>query len=197
MPNFDGIWELRGYYSTVPAGFTSMEHRFTMDIDLDGTPTPGTPFSDIACLGRDGTPIILDDWADDLTAAWIDCYPATASLGRFELWKFDEGSLNGLYISTYEVGENGTNVAGSYAASQATWTFRSLNGGVARFQLMESSFGGDAKSSPPYGTIDGAVATLLTAETSPMLARDNSYVFANIHFSQGQNEKLWRKRYRS
>jgi len=197
MPNFDGIYELRGYYSTVPAGFTSMEHRFTLDVNITRVVDPGESFADINATTRIGGSVALTDWSDDLTAAWQSCYPATASLGRFELWRFEEGSLNGLYISTYEVGENGENVAGSYAASQATWTFRSIGGGVARLQFMESSFGGDAKSSPPYGLIDGAVASLLIADGSPVLARDNTPIFANIHFSQGQNEKLWRKRFRS
>lgn len=204
MPNFDGIWELRGIYDTTPTGFPLMRHRLTVDVNVIGIPAVGTDFTSIEVDTPDETALLsLSEISDSIGALWQACYPAAAHLSQFELWKIPEGTTDAVFISQYDVGLVGTNATASKPAGQATFTFRSLEGGVARFQLMESSFTGDTKESRPYAA---AAATniadyITTGDNTPPLryfkARDNSAIFANVHFTQGQNEKLYRKRYRS
>lgn len=199
MPeHFDGIWELRLIYTVTPSGFTAMEHRMTLDVNVTSDPDVGALFPDIDVTGRSGAIIALDTWCDDLITVLEPAFGATASLSRFELWKIPEGTYAGVFYSAYGIGAAGTGASPNVAAWQLTLTFRSLQGGTARLQLMESMAGGNSKISPPYSSAwITDLADFITAPASPVFARDNSFVFAQIHECQGQNERLWRKRYRA
>lgn len=199
MPeHFDGVWELRLIYQTIPTGFTPMEHVMTLDVSLNEVPVTGTLFADINTLARDTATEILSEVCDNLITALMPAFPASTSFSRFELWKIPEGTYAGTFISSYEVEENGTAEAPSVAAWQLTLTFRTLGGGTARLQLMESIAGGNSKISPPYSAAwITTIADAIKSEGSPFLGRDNTFIFSNIHECQGQNEKLWKKRYRA
>lgn len=198
MPNYDGQYEVRVIYETIPSGFPAMEHTMTFDVLPVEAPTPATDFGDIDVELRSGSFNTLATWVDSFVAGLIAIYPATATVIRAELWYIPEGTFAGSFVSTYPIDEAGTNGTGSQVAQQTTLTFRSIDGGSGRIQLMESSLGGNNKESYPYGSSSlNAIADLVTATTGAIIARDNSFMFANIHASHGQNERLWRKRYRT
>lgn len=196
MPNFDGKVELRLFYSTIPTDLPVVEHRLTFDIAFNGTPEPGTPFSEMGAIMRDGGTADLTTWLADLMLLLVEFYPATTSFSRWEMWRAEEGSHDFIFISSLPIGEVGSNASASTPAGQVTFTFRSIGGGVARFQLMESSVSGNFRLSPPYSDIADDLTDFLIDGGTIMLARDNSYVFSNIAQNNGQNEALWRKRYR-
>jgi hypothetical protein len=76
-------------------------------------------------------------------------------------------------------------------------TLRSQAGGIMRVQFMEPSTGGNTKDPYPFASTPGqALAVYLAGLTNPFVARDNSYPIAPVNFSQTQNEKLYRKRFR-
>jgi hypothetical protein len=198
VPNYDGLYEVRITYETVPSGFPALEHTLTFDVEPTATPEVGEAFSAITVAVRSGSPEPLSDKVDDFVAGLIAIYPATATIIRAELWYIPEGTFAGTFISTYPIDEVGVNGTGSQVAQQTTLTFRSIAGGNGRIQLMECSLGGNNKESYPYTSASlNAIADLVTNTAGFILARDNSFMFANIHASHGQNERLWRKRYRA
>lgn len=198
MPNFDGMWEVTIVYDTVPTGFQLLEHTLTFDVDVTATPEVGEPFTAINIAVRNGAPILLSDAVDDFVAGMIALYPATSTIIRAELNFIPEGEYAKQFYSSYPIDEVGTNGTASQPAHQATFTFRSLGGGSGRLQFMESSMSGNTKTSYPYSSASrNAIADLVTGNSGFFLARDNTFMFSNLHLSEGQNERLFRKRFRS
>lgn len=197
MPNFDGQYEVRIIYDTVPTGFPIMEHTLTFDVLPTGPISAGTDFADIEIETRTGAPTALDTAVDAFVTGMIGLYPATSTIIRAELWFIPEGTFAGSFVSTYPIDEVGTNATASQVAQQATYTFRSIDGGNGRLQFMEPSIAGNSKTSYPYGSATlNAIPDIITAGSNFIIARDNSFMFANIHLSLGQNERLFRKRFR-
>lgn len=198
MPNYDGQYEVTIVYDTEPTGFPVLEHTMTFDVLPITTVVPGLDFSDIEIELRNGATSFLDTAVDALVTGLVALYPASANIIRGELNYIPEGTFAKTFISSYPIGAAGTNVADSQIAYQATYTFRSIGGGSARLQLMESSIISNSKVSYPYSSAAlNAIPDLLTATTGFMIARDNTFVFSNLHLSSGQNERLFRKRYRT
>lgn len=200
MANFDGLYELRIFYSTTPAGQSQMTHRMTFDVNVDGTPAPGVDFSDISLMLRSGANMPLSDWLMDpgfFMEKLVDCYPASAEFPTAELWHIPEGTFNATFISAFEVGLVGTSVTASQSAHQTTFTFRSIGGGTARLQLMESSFSGNNRQTPPFSAVANSLSIFACSLSSAILARDNTHIFARIAQNDGQNETLFRKRFRN
>lgn len=198
MPNYDGVHELRLFYATTPAGEEEMTHRLTFDVLPDTPPSPGADIAAIECQTKGGALALLGTWyLDDFLPLLQACYPATANFFLLEMWQIPEGEYNGTFIGSLELSEVGTNGTGSTVAQQTTFTFRSIGGGIARLQLMESSFSGNLKQTPPFATATANNLTqFLNGNDSLMIARDNTPLNARLRQSDGQNEKLWRKRFR-
>lgn len=198
MPNYDGQYEVRIIYDTTPSGFPIMEHTLTFDVLPDEPVTAGTTFSNVSLQTRDAGLVLLDASVDAFVAGMAGIYPATTTIIRAELWFIPEGTFAGTFLSVYPIDEVGAAAGGSQVAQQTTYTFRSIGGGNGRLQFMECSVTGNAVSSYPYGSAaQNALPDLVTPTTGFIIARDNTHMFANIHLCNGQNERLWRKRYRS
>lgn len=195
--NFDGVYEMRFFY-TVTTSEGAEDHRMSLDVLLDGDINPGDAFDNASLMLRTGTSVQADTY---ITGTFVPlltpCFNAQAEFSRVELWKIPEGTYNGQFLSVLEIGEVGTNPSPTQPAQQTTFTFRTRNGGNGRVQLMEASFSGNARQSPPF--ISAAANDLsnhIVSAACPFVGRDNSYFIARIAQSDGQNEKLWRKRYR-
>lgn len=197
MQNFDGVYELRIFYGvTTSEGLEN--HKMTFDIALQSAPNPGDAFNDIATLLHDGSSIELDTY---LLSTFIPllqaCYNAQAEFSFAELWEIPEGTFDAVFISAQEIAEVGTNAAATQTAQQTTFTFRSAGGGNGRIQLMESAFSGNARQFPPFATTPANnLSNHIIGLSTPILARDNTRFIARIAQNDGQNEKLWRKRFR-
>lgn len=197
MPNYDGQYEIRIIYDSEPTGFPLIEHTLTFDVLPEGVPVAGDPFEDINILQRNSAPTVLSDFIDAFVAGLIGLYSGESTFIRAELWYIPEGTFAGTFISAYAINEPGIAVANNVPAQQLTYTFRSIGGGSGRIQLMEPAVSGNSKTSYPYGSAAlNAIPDLITAVTGAIIARDNTFMFANIHLSLGQNERLFRKRYR-
>lgn len=197
MPNFDGEYELRIYYTSQPAGFQEIEHRHTMDVNVNNWPEPGTAFVDIFVERRDTTTSNLSTVVDEYVALLIPLFASSQTITRAELWHIPEGTTNGQYISSYSIAELGTNGNDENPAYQGTLTFRSIGGSTMRVQLMEIPLASNLREPYPTGNaLLNNIFAYVSGLTSPFLARDNTPPFAPMNYSGGQNEALWRKRYR-
>lgn len=197
MPNFDGLWEIRFFY-TVTLESRSLEHRLALDLNVTDSGSPGDNPSDFSLVGRDGTPHNLVDWIEDFVTLFRPCYKSYMSVSRAELFYIPEGTFDALFYTVYDIGAAGNNGGGTeFTAGQWTVTMRSVGGGGGRLQLMEC-INPSSQKSPTASTFAElvALANFVKDEASPVLARDNTFFLTTINYCAGQNEKLWRKRYR-
>jgi len=199
MPNFDGLYELRFKYEVV-VGSVVLSHVHTIDVNLDdANPSPGELFTAIQPTFTGANLGMLDDvveaYLDAITTFWTD----DMTVNTVELWKIPEGTFTGQFISAYTPTNNvGTNVGSTVVAGQMTMTLRSFGGGIMRLQFMETAYNDPRRLAYPTGVagVDAVFADLVDDSTA-FLARDNTPPLAPIALLGGQNEKIFRKRYRT
>lgn len=197
--NFPGPYQLRFYYSCEPGLLPQFTHLLAVNVDLDGTPTPGDLFSAIDAKRRVGVPVALDTAVD----AFVNVWKALLSLADqeilyCELWKFTAGTYDAQYISTYSINVAGTNGGSSTAAKLDIWTFRTFEGGIMKIYTQEGPDTG--KLQEIYSELDAAEAAFADwftdDSTSYFLARDTSYPHVFYRRSAGESEKMFKLRFR-
>jgi hypothetical protein len=196
--NFPGPYELRLNYTTVHTGVT-LEHTQRLNVDLTADPTPVDAFNNINAKTRGG--IVTPDLAAAVEA-WLALiaprFHTSSAFGIVELWKYVPLTFDAQFISSY----NPTVVAGTdtnptVATQQETLTFRTLEGGILRIQLMESVANTNQREPYPTGDVDiDPIFVFVFGTSNWILGRDTSYPFSAINHLGGQNEKLFRARFR-
>lgn len=186
-------------YTTVPSGFQPMTHKLSFNLkELDGAIQVGDAFDNIAFLNRLGTGVYLDVLVDAVIAGLQPFYPASTDFIQATLYKYEMGSQEGLWQSVYAIAENGTSANPSIAGHQVTWTLRTSEGGISRFQLMEEDSSSKTKQAFPTGSARvEAIRDLLIDPAQPFVGQDGGWLVAGNFYSQTFNEKLEKKRYRT
>lgn len=197
MPAFDGPYEVRVFYTVAAAGIASLEHRCTFDVSLSSDPAPGTAPAEVIVENKDGSDVAFSSFIDTFTAIAKLQFNVNTTFSRAELWRSSEGSHDFQFITAYSFSVAGTSANPINLAHQQTYTFRSTNGGIMRIQLMEtvSTFNGSVAYASA-GAGEKAFMDYIVSSTKPFLARDNGRPYASNRVSGGQNEKLFRKRFR-
>lgn len=196
--NFPGPYELRIRYDTLHSGVTLI-HQQRLNVDLTADPTPGDAFNNINAKTRGG--IVTPDLAA-CVEAWFTLlrvrFHTTTTFGLVELWKYAPLTFDATFITSYNpVIVAGTSVNPTISTQQETLTFRTIEGGILRIQLMESVASTNQRQAYPTGdpNID-PIFVFVFGTTNWILARDTSYPFSAINHLGGQNEKLFRVRFR-
>lgn len=196
--NYPGPYELRMYYTCSVSGAV-LNHVQKMNLDVDGEPDPGTAFADITPVRRIGLTTDLETAVDDWVVLIRAAYPSTAfAISRFELWRIAPDSFDGTFISAYEIGLAGVGAASVFPAGQYIMTFRTLEGGIMRVSFMEHIATAIGITDPPPLAQTGmqAIADFITSTSNYFLGRDTSYPIALRAGFPGQNEVLFKLRYR-
>lgn len=191
--NFDGPYTIN-----IPYTVDGHNHNHKLHFDLDAAASPGADPANLNVKCRDGTTKTLEFATDEYVAVLRDVMPQQALFGD-AIIKFHPGyKVPPQFITSFPVGGNGAINSPYVPAQQATFTFRTLEGGTMRIQLMENHFTGQAKE-PLSSVTDAAASALRDYVTQPdtwFLGRDTSYVIGAINLLRGQNEKLFRARFR-
>lgn len=195
--NFPGPYTIKIFYqttySTVPT-----DHVQELNFDVDVVPDPGDPFSDIiAVLTGGGTANMAT-----VTANWVSLiekiFHTSALFDHAEVWQYTPGTFLSSFVSTYDLSVNGESVSATPPAGQAIYTFRTVEGGIMKLSFMEASI---AQNFPlAYGALSQAekdIVDVVVNGTYPWLARDTSRPFSFIRSYGGQNEALFKKRFRA
>lgn len=200
--NYPGPYQVRLYYSTTPAGFPTIQHSARYNIDLLGAPpiAPGTLFSAAGVKRRDAVAETLQAYVDRWVVLMkaLMASAANNTIDYAELWYYTPLSFNAQYISTYAINVAGTNAGASTGAAEKIMTFRTMEGGSMRlhFEEMAASSGG-APDTPPFTTgADDAIQVMVSGVTNAWLGMDTSFPFATVALYPGQNEALFKKRFR-
>lgn len=193
--NFPGPYTVKIFYDV--AGY---DHVLNLNVAFATPPAVGALFSAIYPLTDLGTTSAgsLQVWVDLLITDLKPLFSAAESAFRTaELWKNIPDSFAATFVSSYNISVAGT-AAGSYTpASQEIYVWRTKEGGTMRLTLMETI--DTVGQSQAYVDLSAGRKTLVDnnfGSPSVWLGRDTSYKLAFLRMHPGQNEKMFRVRYR-
>lgn len=192
--NFPGPYQMRVFYAV-----QGRSHVQNINCDVIGTPAIGTAFADITLVTKDAVGIAADTAVDE----WVDLIDGRlatvdAVINRAELWKYTDLTDLSTFVSSYSIGVAGANGIATKPASELIMTFRTQEGGIMRIVIEESTAVVGAKQPyPPSDAGDQAIMDYVVASDTWMLAKDTSYPVVALNFLPGQNERAFKKLYRS
>ena len=195
--NFPGPYELRIQYIVSVSG-VPLSHEQRLNLDLVGSPAPGTLFPDIDVVLNGQPAIALDTYVDAWVALLQPFFHTSATITLAELWQYTPLSFEASYVSTYDISTAGTSTAAPEPAGQLIWSFRTIEGGTMKISLMEASRpAGVSRQYALMITEEQALSDFITGVGNGFLARDTSFPFAVVAIHPGRNEAVFRKRFRS
>lgn len=188
------------YLLDIPYVQTGEVHHFTVNCDVVGPATIGLSPTVITMRSQGSGPLILAGAADDLWDVIRPIMPATTIASQYVLWKYNGTNLDKTFISGGTLTTpDGSSVGAVVLASQAIFTFRSGAGNIGKLVVNDTPITLNTRG--PLGTssigVTAAIKTYLLSANCIVMARDRSFPVAGLNESFGQNEKLWRRRYRS
>lgn len=190
--NFPGPYQVIIEYTV-----DGLTHNLALNCDVVGDPAPGTVMSSIDVVTRGGGSDTIITAVEDLVTILKQWYTAADTFVKFDLWKYTPYSFDKLWISTHSLAISGTSGSSTVKAGELIFTARTQEGGLWKLTLEESVVGTFEKTA--WGAVGGTAATLLALVEGTdnwMLARDTSYPIAGMNYLHGQNERIFRKRYR-
>jgi hypothetical protein len=200
VKNFDGPYVLRTVYTVEPLNEAALTHIMDMNVEIDGTPEPGTAFADITITGRPTGSMALNTFADAWRNVVEDLMDAdTTTILRMELYYVTPNSDQLNWIAQYDINQPGTGGAVPKPAVQLTFTFRSKEGGLMRCQLMEGIYSRGTQlgyAELNQGGQDLVDFVLDYNGSTWFLAKDTSPPVGFYVASPAENDALWNKRYR-
>ncbi len=194
VQNFPGPYAVE--YKYVVDGFT---HKQLLNCRIDGDPAPGTPVSLINVLKADDTLVNVDLAINAWTDLVRELFQNTVDFGEYIIWKYTPLTTERQFISAGDLNKSGAGSANYTPAKQDTLTFRTAEGGILKFIFLEASGTGD-DIVPLSSLSGGSVADIrdyVLGTDNWILARDTSYPIAGISWAETQNERVYKKRFRS
>lgn len=193
MPeNFPGPYTLDFTYTV-----SGIQHLMSTNLSMSVVADIGDPFADWSIANRSALPVTLEAWSDGLIALLRPFFFTGVTFDTATLFSVAPLSFDKVWQSEETIGLAGTEVTTPDLSKQRIFTMRSVEGGVAKLVLMEGSQILDDQRGPAaYGPAELALTAYLISADAATLARDTSFLIANIRVSDGQNEQTWRQRNR-
>lgn len=193
MANFPGPFEVVIKYSV-----DGLEHEQNLNCSAVTPVGVGDSPSDIDLVQRNAGTVQLDTAVD----AWCDLLKvgssSTMTFNTFDFYSVADLSFERTFITSGDIDIDGTNVGAYNPAHQKTLTFRTLEGGNMRIVVMETA--DTSKTRVPYnqtGAGNQAIMDFVVSPTNWILARDTSYPISTLNAIGGENEALFRRRFRT
>lgn len=187
------------YILEIPLITADFQHELTVNCDVIGTPSPGASPLDVTLRTRSGTGGVLSGAANAFWDAVRPMFGTNTLAATYTLWKVGVTNTEREFVSAGTL-TNANGLSGTAEpAQQATFTFRSGNGGIAKVVLIEPNAIGNTRI-PLASALNAAVAAVRTwvlSDDSFLMARDRSFPVAPMNYSLGQNEKIFKRRFRS
>ena len=190
--NFPGPYTLDYTYTV-----SGIQHTMSTNLGMSVVADIGDPFADWSIANRSALPVTLKVYSDGLIALLRPFFFTGVTFDTATLFLVAPLSFDKVWQSEETIGLAGLAVAAADLSKQRIFTMRSVEGGVSKLVLMEASGILDDQRGPAsYGAAELALTAYALSVDSAMLARDTSFLIANIRASDGQNEKTWRQRNR-
>lgn len=201
MPtNFPGPCEFRMFYSTGNANFPAIVHTQRISFTPQVEPDVGDAFTTIqaALPGGGYTPMdtIADAWA--IAVAALLPTHANSVVINAEIWKYAAGTFDATFISSYALDEAGNSGSALHVAGESIVTFRTTNGGVFKLAFLETVIATNPIDTGTFSNaaLEALVEDIVTDGFYPWIGRDNGFPVVRLSHFPGENEALFRKRFR-
>lgn len=167
-------------------------HVDTIPIRFSGTPIPGT------------MPNLLDAGDNVVTAlvgltAYITALKpllhTSAAYTGYEVYSKAIG-FDPLFVFGDDLNIPGTSAVAAVPDSEAVFTFRTAQGGVAKVYVMEGSSATNLRVAARTGAagVVGTVTTFMLGSTNIRIGRDTAKIISGIYFTTKINDALRKKR---
>jgi len=158
----------------------------------------GDDMGDFTLLCKDGSPIPADTAVQTLVALLQPVYSTDVTFVDASLWKYRVGTYEMDWYSALTLGVVGTATPPYHPAEEIIWTFRTQANHQLRFTFEETVAGGNLRTALSLQVGDWAdIRDYLVSDANWILARDGTYPIVPMMSCMGQNEAVWRKRFRS
>lgn len=202
--NYPGPFEIRIFQQSSaisPGGILPHVTRFNVVLSSD--PPQADTFDNYTVIPGGGVAPTLDTVVEDLLGYMAPLFHTSRSFGPVELWKYPvPQSFEAVYWATYEPTVSAGTGGQEQAAEQSIWTFRTEEGGIMKVSLMEtirnpgSRLAYAAMTTQEKALVDFILGRGSETYGAPFVARDTSYPISEIALFPGQNEALFKKRFR-
>lgn len=193
MPsNFPGPFEIE-----IISSVQGLEHKQRLNTQVQGAWNVGDPASSINLTRRDLTTV------DSVTAvtAWVDLmkpfFAGDYSFDSFNVWQYLANTYDRIFISTAQLGVLGTGAGATNLCHQSIFTFRTQAGGTMKIVQNEDTNGSETRDSyASLGASAQAFMDFVVSDQAWMTARDDTFPIAPLNRVGGQNESVFKKRFR-
>lgn len=167
-------------------------HHSIFPINFSGTPTPGT---EPILSQKDGTTVSAITGYADFLSHWLKAFDADTLFGLAEAYAVDPETGEGTFIFGWDVADNGAAAGSSVTLAQATFTYKTIGGGLVKLVAMEGIFGVNQKLVAPFAvdSVAAELAAYMSSGDAIIIGRDNTYAFAPISLTVKTSDAL-RKR---
>lgn len=178
---------------------TGQAHHLTINVDMVGDETIGISPTVATLRSKGAGPLILSGAANAFWAIMRLFMPSSTIANSFVLWKYNGTNLDKTFISGGTLTTpNGGSIGTAVLASQLIMSYRSGGGNLGKLVVNDTVI-----TTNVYGPLGGgligetvAVRSYLLSDDCVVMARDRSFPVAGLNEAAGQNEKLWKRRYR-
>lgn len=182
---------------------SSLLHKLRFNVSAVGNPTPADSVSGIMLNTRGGSTRGAVVASNDIWEQYRIQYNTAVVCEYVTLYKVDPfPSLGMTFIATWAV-TNPAGLSGSATvlAHQQVNTFRSFNGGIMKFSYLESILSGvvgavTTLTANPAGSSAQRLASLFISNNGVVMSRDDAFIASPLKQLNGQNESIFRRRYR-
>lgn len=195
--NLPGPYEIE--FSLVGWTAPTREHKIRNSVVAVGTPAIGAAPTAINIQTAGGGSKTLQAVADQAWSFLRSFYNTSISCSGFTFWKYVAGTFAKDFVSAGVPANPAGTGGGVTIAHQTVMTFRSANGGIQKWSLLENSQTGSTQIAlvpNAAGTIAQKWAAYILSTDGAFIARDNAYPIAALRVSEGENERVWRKVFR-
>lgn len=193
--HYPGPWTVELEYV-----YDGLSHTAAFNVNLTSDPTPGTPFASIGVFDNQDDQVALSDRIDAFTTLYANFFTDETQFVSWTLWKNVLNSYERTYRASHVPNEAvGLNTGGpNVPAGQLVHSYRSAGGNIAKMMFLEGiSTGNTQEALPTTGmSIHADMANWVLGDDGIFIARDDTRLVAPLRLSRGQNERVFRKRFR-
>lgn len=192
MVNFPGPYEVEIKYTV--GGF---QHVHRLNTAIAFTPAVGEDVANIDLLTKVAGAKNLDTAVNDYVNLIKANFHTSVTFDSYDLYFYQADNVPRKWLATALLGIAGTAVGAYVPAESAMWTFRTEGGGHMRLVHLETSFGSNLRESyASLGPTSQAFMDSIVADDNTWIGRDDTYPIVQLNRVLGQNEAVFRKRFR-
>lgn len=140
---------------------------------------------------KNGALVAMGAAVDEFIAVLKPLFSSSTDFTKAEAWFYPDGVDNPVWVYTHAIGLPGTNAGANVQSSQQVITFRTLQGGIAKYYMMEGVFTPNVRNSYPFGA--GVITNLsnyLIGATSWSVGRDNGTLVVPMWATSKTNDAI-------